>query len=63
MIYLDTSVALAHLLAEARAPDSGLWDEVLVSSRLLQYEIWNWLHARGLTASHGVAARALTNSR
>ncbi len=59
MIYLDTSVALAHLLAEARAPENGLWDAVLVSSRLLEYEIWNRLHARGLMASHGVAARAL----
>lgn len=59
MIYLDTSVALAHLLAESRAPDQALWDSLLVSSRLLEYEIWNRLHARGLTASHGAAARDL----
>lgn len=59
MIYLDTSVALAHLLAESRAPDQTLWDSLLVSSRLLEYEIWNRLHARGLTASHGAAARDL----
>lgn len=59
MIYLDTSVALAHLLAESRAPDQALWDALLVSSRLLEYEIWNRLHARGLTASHGAAARDL----
>jgi len=31
MIYLDTSVALAHLLAEDRHPPDNLWTEVLVS--------------------------------
>lgn len=59
MIYLDTSVALAYLLSESRAPDAALWDGVLVSSRLLEYEIWNRLHARGLASSHGDDARAL----
>ena len=59
MIYLDTSVALAHLLGESRAPSDALWGEVLVSSRLLEYEIWNRLHAHGLTVSHGDAARDL----
>ena len=34
MIYLDSSVALAYLLAEDRFPPDGLWDEQLVSSRL-----------------------------
>ena len=60
MIYLDTSVALAHLLAEDRQPPAALWDEPLVSSRLLEYEIWTVLHARGLAASHGEATRGLT---
>lgn len=59
MIYLDTSVALAHLLGESRAPDAALWDAPLVSSRLLGYELWNRVHARGLIASHGDAVRAL----
>jgi predicted nucleic acid-binding protein len=59
MIYLDTSVALAHLLAEDRHPADELWTEVLVSSRLIEYELWIRLHARGLAASHGTAARAL----
>jgi predicted nucleic acid-binding protein len=59
VIYLDTSVALAHLLAEDQAPPAALWDESLVSSRLLEYEMWTRLHARGLGASHGEAARAL----
>lgn len=62
MIYLDTSVALAQLLAEDRAPDASLWDEPLVSSRLLEYEVWNRVHARGLTESHGEAASLLLGS-
>lgn len=40
MIYLDTSVALAHLLAEDRRPPETLWSETLVSSRLLEFELW-----------------------
>lgn len=59
MIYLDTSVALAHLLAEDRHPPLGLWGEVLVSSRLIEYEVWARLHTRGLADSHGDAARDL----
>lgn len=59
MIYLDTSVALAHLLAEDRRPPDEIWSEDLASSRLLEYELWNRLHARGLGASHGDAARLL----
>ena len=59
MIYLDTSVALAHLLAEDRRPPSSLWEHALVSSRLLEYELWTRLNARALGASHGEAARRL----
>ena len=59
MIYLDTSVALAHLLAEDVLPPVSLWRESLVSSRLLEYELWTRLHARGLGKSHGTAARDL----
>jgi len=59
LIYLDTSVALAHVLAEDRVPPARLWDEELVSSRLLEYEVWNRIHARGLGDSHGDAVRAL----
>lgn len=61
MIYLDTSVALAHLLAEDRVPPSALWEEALVSSRLLEYELWTRIHARGLGRSHGELARELVN--
>lgn len=59
MIYLDTSVALAHLLAEDRSPPEALWSETLVSSRLLAFELWTRLHARGLGQTHGAAARQL----
>ena len=59
MIYLDSSVALAHLLAEDRSPPESIWRETLVSSRLLEYEVWNRIHARQLGHSHSVAARAL----
>ena len=59
MIYLDSSVALAHLLAEDRAPPARLWQEPLIASRLLEYEIWNRVHARKLDRSHGESARAL----
>jgi predicted nucleic acid-binding protein len=59
MIYVDTSVALAELLAEDTRPHDGFWGGVLVSSRLLEYEIWVRVHARRLARSHGEAARAL----
>jgi hypothetical protein len=52
-------VARVHLLAEDRAPPDDLWRQPLISSRLLQYEIWNRLNARHLGRSHGEAARAL----
>ncbi|HEY7246370.1 MAG TPA: PIN domain-containing protein [Xanthobacteraceae bacterium] len=59
MIYVDTSVALAHLLAEDQSPPRALWKEQLITSRLLEYEVWNRIHARGLGQSHGEEARAL----
>ena len=59
MIYLDSSVALVHLLAEDRSPPEAIWKAPLISSRLLEYEVWNRLHARGLGRSHGNEVRAL----
>ena len=53
MIYLDTSAALAQLLAEDRSPPERLWQEPLISSRLLEYEIWTHIHGRKLAHSHG----------
>jgi predicted nucleic acid-binding protein len=59
VIYLDTSVALAHLLAEDRRPPDDLWSEELWSSRLLEYELWNRIHGRDLTRSHGDHVRLM----
>jgi predicted nucleic acid-binding protein len=59
VIYLDSSVALAHLLVEDRRPPASLWSDVLISSRLLEYEVWCRVHARTLAASHGEATRQL----
>lgn len=59
MIYLDTSVALAHLLSEDRHPPREIWQEAVLSSRLLEYKLWNRIHARGLSESHAVPSRAL----
>jgi hypothetical protein len=59
MIYLDTSVALAQLLGEDRRPEPELWNESLVTSRLLEYELHVRLHARRLSKSHGEAAQQL----
>jgi hypothetical protein len=59
VIYLDTSVFLAQLLAEDRAPPHQLWQGSLVSSRLLQYEVWNRLHARNLAETRGESATIL----
>ena len=53
MIYLDTSIVLAKVLAEDRTPPAALWLEPLASSRLLEYEAWVRLHGRGFSGSHG----------
>ena len=57
LIYVDSSVALAHLFREPRAPQPSFWDGPKVSSRLLEYEIWNRLHAHRRADSHGSRTR------
>ena len=60
MIYVDSSVVLAQLLAEDRRPDPSFWKEgSLISSRLLEYEIWTRINGRQLAESHGDDARLL----
>ncbi len=61
MIYLDTSVVLARLFAEDRVPSDALWSGPLVSSRLLEFEVFNRVHARGAGLSHGADARRLVD--
>ena len=57
MIYIDTSVVLAHLFAEDRRPADLLWKQPLLSSRLLEYELWIRVNARGMGGSHGEHVR------
>jgi hypothetical protein len=58
LTYVDSSVALAHLFAEPRQPRPDIWDRRLISSRLLEYEIWTRIHGRrpGLVGSDSVRA-------
>jgi predicted nucleic acid-binding protein len=62
VIYLDSSVALAQLFAEDRQPPEDLWEDQLLSSRLLQYEIWARVHARRLEGLHGNKVRGLLDA-
>ncbi|MBV8771633.1 MAG: PIN domain-containing protein [Deltaproteobacteria bacterium] len=59
MIYIETSVVLAQLLAEDRHPPDHLWNNQLVSSRLTEYEVWARINARRLRDSHADAVRVL----
>jgi len=60
VIYVDSSIVLAQLLAEDRFPDPAFWQEgPFVSSRLLEYEVWNRINARGLGPSHADDVRLL----
>lgn len=52
MIYIDSSVALAAVLSEMRQPSETLWSQRLSSSRLLEYEVWNRIFAKGLGETH-----------
>ena len=58
MTYIDTSVVLAHVLAEDRRPPASLWDDVLVASRLVDYETWVRVHSKGLAETHSAAVAA-----
>lgn len=61
MIYLDTSVVLARLFAEDRSPPDAFWSQTFVASRLLEFELFNRVHARGAAASHAGDARRLVD--
>src|SRR5476649_906153 len=49
---------LAHFWPKIGSPDA-LWDDQLVSSRLLECNVWNCINAHHLQNSHGEAARNL----
>jgi len=57
--YVDSSVVLAYLLVEDRRPAVAFWHTALIASRLLEYEVWCRLHARGLSGARGQGAREL----
>ncbi len=59
MIYLDSSAVLARLFGEGRAPPESIWGDFLVSNGLLEYEVWNRVHARHFAATVGEAAALL----
>ena len=59
MIYLDSSAVLARLFGEGRAPPESIWGDFLVSSGLLEYEVWNRVRARHFAATVGEAAALL----
>lgn len=54
-------MVLARLFAEDRSPPDGFWSQTFVASRLLEYEVFNRVHARGAAPSHGGDARQLVN--
>jgi len=58
VIYVDSSVALSQLMFESQSPPGALWEQPLVSSRLLA-KVWNRIHAYGLTATRSDDARGL----
>jgi hypothetical protein len=59
--YIDSSVALAYLLAEPRFPPTGWWQKSLTSSALLEYEVWNRVNALGQSVSLADEVQALLN--
>ena len=59
MIYLDSSMALAYLLAEDRYPSNALWDQSIVSSRLVECEVWNRINARRIQTRTARRSRGL----
>jgi predicted nucleic acid-binding protein len=61
LIYLDTSVVLARLFAEDRSPPDAFGLQTFVASRLLEYEVFNRIHARAARATHAAAARQLVD--
>lgn len=59
LTYIDSSIALTHLFAEPRQPRPDIWDRRLVSSRLLEYEIFTRIHVRRPALAGSPELRAL----
>ena len=50
-------MVLARLFAEGRSPPDSFWSQTFVSSRLLEFEVFNRIHARSAGVSHAADAR------
>ena len=50
-------VVLARLFAEDHSPPDCFWSQTFVSSRLLEFEVFNRVHSRGAATSDVVHAR------
>ena len=50
-------MVLARLFAEGRSPPDAFWSQAFISSRLLEFEVFNRVHARGAWSSHAADAR------
>lgn len=61
MIYIDTSVVLSLVFAEKRQPPTNFWSQAFISSRLLEYEVFNRVHAQSTLEVDAVAARHLVD--
>jgi predicted nucleic acid-binding protein len=59
VIYLDTSVLLAEILAEDVRPPPGFWQMPRISSRLLEYETLVRVQAYGFGQQYVELARDL----
>ena len=59
MIYLDSSVVLARLFAEAASPTEQFWAQRFTSSRLLDYEVMNRVNLRADVAGLADTARTI----
>ena len=50
---------MARLFAEGRFPPDAFWSKELISSRLLEFEVFNRVHARGAGLTHAADASRL----
>jgi hypothetical protein len=62
LIYLDSSVVLARVFAEARSPADAFWLERFTSSKLLEYEVMNRVNQLAALAQRADHARVLIDN-
>lgn len=62
MIYLDSSVVLARVFAEANSPSDAFWLQRFTSSKLLEYEVMNRVNLRADLAQRADNARVLIDN-